>query len=590
MRVGPYELQSRIGAGGMGEVWKARDTRVDRVVAIKFAQASFNDRFEREARAIAALNHPNICTLHDVGPGYLVMELVEGEPIRGPISIDVALRYAGQILDALHHAHRHGIVHRDLKPANILVARERIKILDFGLAKLQSRDTAAVADETVTTPLTSAGTILGTLPYMAPEQLEGRHADERSDIFAVGCVLYELIAGKRPFEGTSAASLMAAILEKKPEPVQPRGLYRVIEICLAKDPDERWQNARDLQRALELNAHDVSGGVVERPPRGGSWLAWSVAALMGLAAAVFAGFWLLRPAPPVSVPVRFGIEAPPGVVFNYMITATAVSPDGRLLVFRAGSGGNVPGLWLRPLDSLEARFLAGTEGADFPFWSPDSKAVGFFAQDKLKRIDVTGGAPMVLCDVVFGAAAVGGAWNPDGLIVFADKRGLFRIPSAGGVPAPVFKAEQPQDLGFGYPLFLPGGKHVLFFVGSSQDEAEGVYAASLDRPQNRVLVLNTSSKAIYAPAVPGQPARLVYVRERSLLAQRFDAAKLRVEGDPVLLAEDIAVLPALRGSAFWLSDTGLLVYRSGMAFERVKLIWRHRDGRRLGDAGRSQGA
>ena len=565
----------------MGEVWRARDTRVDRVVAIKFSQASFNERFEREGRAIAALNHPNICTLHDVGPNYIVMELVEGEPLQGPVPIDLALRYAAQILDALDDAHRKGIVHRDLKPANILVKRERVKLLDFGLAKFQSP--LAIESETVTAALTREGTILGTLHYMAPEQLEGKDADERSDIFAFGCVLYELITGKRPFEGASPASLIAAILEKAPEPLKPDRLNRVIEICLAKDPEDRWQNARDVRRALEVNAAEGAGPITKASPRGGSRLAWSTAALLGLAAATLAGMWLFRPSSE-RAPVRFTIGPPPGMVFNFMITATAVSPDGHFLVFRAGGGANVPALWLRPLDSLEARLLPGTEGADFPFWSPDNKSIGFYAQAKLKRIDVTSGGPLVLCDVVYGAAGVGGTWSRDGIIVFGDKRGLFRIAASGGVPALLLAADESKESGFGYPQFLPDGKRLLFFVGSSHQEIEGVYALSLDRPQTRVLVLKTSTKAIYAPAAPGQTSCLVYVRERNLLAQAFDSASLRTEDDPVLLAKDVSVLPSLRGSAFWLSDTGLLVYRSGLSFERFKLIWRDRDGRVLSDA------
>src|SRR5579864_155414 len=288
----------------MGEVWRARDTRVDRIVAIKFSQASFNERFQREGRAIAALNHPNICTLHDVGPDYIVMELVEGEPLQGPVAVDLALRYAAQILDALDHAHRKGIVHRDLKPANILAKRERVKLLDFGLAKFQSPLTNET--ETVTAALTGEGTILGTLHYMAPEQLEGKDADERSDIFAFGCVLYELITGKRPFEGRSPASLIAAILEKAPQRLKPDRLNRVIEICLAKDPEDRWQNARDVRRALELNAAEGVAPIPETSPRRRSWLAWSTAAMLGLAAAAFAGMWLFRPASE-TVPVRFTI-------------------------------------------------------------------------------------------------------------------------------------------------------------------------------------------------------------------------------------------------------------------------------------------
>ena len=583
MRIGPYELLSRIGKGGMGEVWKACDTRVNRIVAIKFSQASFDDRFAREARAIAALNHPNICTLYDVGPDYLVMEFVEGEPIQGPLPIDLVLRYAAQILDALDHAHRRGIVHRDLKPPNILVTRERLKLLDFGLAKFQDRGAIETPDETVTSALTGEGTILGTLHYMAPEQLEGRTVDERSDIFAVGCLLYELITGKRPFDARSAASQIAAILEKKPEPLQPEGLNSVIEICLAKNPEDRWQNARDLRHALELNLQAPAAALPAQPSHPRLRLAWSVVGLMTLIAAAFASAWFFR-RPPESLPVRFTISAPPGVVFNFMITATAVSPDARFLVFRAASGTSTPALWLRPLDSLDARLLPGTEGADFPFWSPDAKSIGFFAQDKLKKIDLTSAAPQVLCDAFFGSAGVGGTWNRDGVIVFADKRGLFRIPESGGASVSMVAAKPPLESGFGYPQFLPDGKHILFFLGSSDAEKQGVYATSLDAPLTRIPVLKTSTKAIFAPPASGQPARLLYARDRNLLAVLFNSAKLRAEGDSVLLAKDLSVLPALGGSAFWLSDSGLLVYRSGSSLERLQLVWRDRNGRRLGEA------
>src|ERR1700736_1930675 len=324
-KLGPYEIVAPIGAGGMGEVYRATDTRLHREVAIKVASAQFNERFEREARAVAALNHPHICTLHDVGPNYLVMEFVEGQPIRGPLPLNDALRYAGEIADTLDHAHRKGIVHRDLKPANIMVTKQGIKLLDFGLAKFQKGITAN--DATLTNALTSQGTILGTLHYMSPEQLEGKEADERSDIYSFGCVLYELITGKRAFEGKSAASLIAAILERQPAPLEPAGLNQIVETCLAKDPDDRFQTARDVKGALRW----AEKGDPARAPQAAEvkrhWLWPAIAVLCLIVAAVFAALWLVRPAP-VTLTSRFTVDAPPNTVFTNTFAAAAVSSDG----------------------------------------------------------------------------------------------------------------------------------------------------------------------------------------------------------------------------------------------------------------------
>ena len=582
-RLGPYEILDLIGSGGMGEVYRAKDTRLNRHVAIKVSGEEFSERFAREAQAVAALNHPHICTLHDVGANYLVMEYIEGAPLHGPLAIQDVLRYADQIADALEHAHRKGVVHRDLKPANILATKKGIKLLDFGLAKLQAGKAVAVGDATVTNVLTGHGTILGTVHYMSPEQIEGREADERSDIFSFGCVLYELITGQRPFEGKSAASVIAAILEKQPPPLEPVGVNRVVATCLAKDPDERWQTVRELRHALHWAASEPA--MEAQPARARRlWLPWSIAAVAVLAAAFFAGMWSRRSAT-AGLSAQFTVDAPPGRTFNFLITATSVSPDGRFLIFRAGGDDEAPGLWLRPLDSLQARPLPGTGDGDFPFWSADSKSIGFFTPDKLKKLDITGGTPDVICDAAGGVAGVGGAWNRDGVILFGDKRGLLRVPASGGTPAVLIPSDASRhEDWYGYPQFLPDRNRFLFFIRSSDSGMEGVYAASLNHPADRVHVLKTSTKAIYAPPLAGHPGRLLFLRDRSLLAQPFDPGKLRTEGDAVLLAEDMAVLPGLHGAAFWLSNNGLLVYRTGLGLDKVKLTWMSRDGKRLAEA------
>ncbi len=376
-KLGPYEIVSPIGEGGMGEVWKARDTRLDRTVAVKVSKSEFTQRFEREARAVAAQNHPNICQLYDVGPNYLVMELIDGEPIKGPLPLEKAVAYAGQILDALDAAHKKGITHRDLKPANILVTKQGIKLLDFGLAKQAAG--LKQADATLTSALTSQGRILGTLQYMSPEQLQGKEADARSDIFAFGCVLYELIGGKRAFTGESAASVIAGILEREPAPLEiAPPLDRVIKTCLDKDPDQRFQNALDLKRALAWTQEPrPAAEIVSRPK-----LSWIIAGVAAVALAV-AGTWIARKPKPES-PLRLSI-APPE---QGNVTAFALSPDGRSVAFPLVKSGKTE-LWVRNLESEEAQRLAGSEGADedeAPAWSPDGRQLAFVSGGMLKVV------------------------------------------------------------------------------------------------------------------------------------------------------------------------------------------------------------
>jgi eukaryotic-like serine/threonine-protein kinase len=582
-RLGPYEIQQPIGAGGMGEVYRATDTRLNRDVAIKVSSEQFSDRFAREALAVAALNHPNICTLHDVGPDYLVMEYVEGMPLGGPVPVPEALRIADQILAALDHAHRRGVVHRDLKPANILVTRQGVKLLDFGLARIQQA--VGRADLTMAGSATAPGMLLGTLHYMSPEQLEGKDADERSDLFSFGCVLYELVTGERPFGGSSPAGVIAAILQSRPAPFDPPALNRVVETCLARDPEERWQTARELRHALRWSAESASPAVSSTGRRW--WLPWTGVAGMAVLAAVLGTVLVTRtgPAAPLST---FAVDAPSAAAFNFLITATAVSPDGRFLIFRAGGGERAPQLWLRPIDSIEARPLSGTEGADFPFWSPDSSSIAFFAGDRLKKLDLSGGAPVVLAEAVGGLTSwgVGGTWNRDGVILFGETRGLIRIAASGGTPEVLIAADASrQERGYGYPQFLPGGNRFLYLLASDDADTQGIYVASLDDPGNRVQVVRTETKAIYSPPVTGRAGHLLFLRERALVAQRFDVRALRLVGDAVPLAEDIAMHTSLHAGAFWSSDTGLLVFRSGIALERVRLTWKSQTGERLGSAG-----
>ncbi|HEV2198667.1 MAG TPA: protein kinase [Bryobacteraceae bacterium] len=532
---GPYKIEASIGAGGMGEVYRAVDTRLGRKVAIKIGSKQFSERFEREARAISAMNHPHICTLYDVGPNYLVMELVEGETLAA--------------------AHAKGIIHRDLKPGNVMVTKQGVKVLDFGLARTQG-------DET----LTVSRAIMGTPAYMAPEQREGKDCDARTDIYAFGCVLYEMLTGKRVGQDRT--------------PVEPPALESVLGTCLEKDPEDRWQSARELKHAL-------GWAVGQAPPervRRSRPLPWAVAAVMTVAAAGVAGYFLTRPAP-LALTSQFTVDSPPDTIFTNQFAATAISPDGRFLVFSAAVGSAATNLRLRPFDSLAARSVPGTEGGNFPFWSPDSKSIAFFASGKLKRIDVEGGAPLVLCDApIAGNGSVGGAWNRDGVILLGAPDGLHRVLASGGVPMLLTKADAAgQELGHGYPQYLPDGKRFLYFVQSGNSNTQGIYAGSLDRPQDRVQILRTDAKALYEPAVASHPGYLLWLREQTLLAQRFGAATLRLEGDPTPLAEDIA----LNGNraAFWTSGAGLLVYRTGGNYSKAKLVWIGRDGRPLGNAG-----
>src|SRR5689334_4743221 len=486
-RLGPYEILGLLGKGGMGEVYLGTDTRLGRSVAIKVSSREFNDRFEREARAISTLNHPNICTLYDVGPNYLVMEYIEGETLsklieRGPLPLDKALSYAVQIVDALAAAHAKGVIHRDLKPGNVIITKNGAKVLDFGLAKVGTEKPSAESAaniQTVTEPITRAGAILGTLYYMSPEQVEGKEADERSDIFSFGVVFYEMITGQRPFNGDTQAAVLAAILKDQPPPMSqrqpavPRALERVVRKCLEKRPDDRWHTARDLKPTLELidlDAPTMGGSMSSasasvpipvqpaEEPKSRSWLWPAVTAMLTLALAATAyTLWPREKAPERAT--RFQVTLPANVSFYQYVS---VSPDGHKLVF--ASNNNEGGLWIHELDSLTWRALPETKGAVSPFWSPDSRFLGFAVNSDLKKIEVAGGPPQTLATLPYSVGT--GAWNKDGVIVFGARGGrgvpLMRVSSAGGVPVPVTEVDRARGETFhALPSFLPDGKHFV---------------------------------------------------------------------------------------------------------------------------------
>lgn len=580
MRLGPYEVISPLGAGGMGEVWKARDTRLDRLVAVKASLSPFSKRFEREARAIAAVNHPHVCSLYDVGPDYLVMEYVEGECLHGPMPLARALELAEQILDALAAAHEKGIVHRDLKPGNILLTKSGVKVLDFGLAKIEHAPAVNTPSmETAVAPLTAKGTILGTLPYMSPEQVEGRDADARSDIFAFGIVLYELIAGTRPFAGNTQANLVASILKEEPRPLSemqpatPRGLADVVRICLEKDPEKRWQSARDVRHALRLIAAQPAPAI---PSPSRSARVWQGLAALMAAIAFAMSAWVFQPMTSGSTG-RFEIPAPEKVS---LYDDVAVSPDGRKLLAAAEGG-----LWLRNLDALDWRRLPGTEGASTPFWSPDSRHVGFTVEDTLRRIDTAGGPPEIVATIPAGAPR-SGTWNRHGDIVLGSWGGgpggpIWRVSAAGGAATAVTQVDRSRgEFVHTWPTFLPDGKSFLYFR-SGPPEVEGMYVGSLD-----VDAGNQSRQRILATGVPAVFAKghIFFLRAGTLMAQPFDARLLKLRDVPVPVAQHVGMTWYFTGM-FSVSDEGVFVYRAAAASVTFQLTWVDRQGKTVGTFG-----
>ncbi len=609
-RLGPYEILSPLGAGGMGEVYRARDTRLERTVAVKVLPSHLSSspevrqRFEREARTISQLSHPHICALYDVGNQdgveYLVMEYLEGETLadrlaKGPVPLEQALRYGVEMCDALDRAHRQGIVHRDLKPGNVMLTRSGVKLLDFGLAKVIAKAAApsgvtALPTVAGSSPLTQEGTILGTFQYMAPEQLEGKEADARTDIFAFGCVLYEMATGRKAFSGTSRASLISAIMSSEPpsvssvQPMTPPVLDRVAKTCLAKDPDDRWQSAHDVASELKWIAEGSQAGapvpvVARRKHR--ERIAWSLAGV-SLAAALVLAVVHFRRAAIETRPTRFFVFPPEQTTLAGGPAApqATVSPDGHYLAFGAVTSDKKTHLWVRSLDSLAPQKLPGTEGASSPFWSPDSRFIGFFAQGKLKKIDVPGGPPVTLCDAPAGN---GGAWNRDGVIVFAPNRegGLARVSAAGGIPTSATTLDRRRkETAHVWPQFLPDGSHFLYLVLSGQRESRGIYVDSLGS-EGAKHVLKTEVRAAYAP-----PGYLLFVRQGTLMAQRFDPNRLRLTGEPVRVAEEVAYNPSNGRTTFSVSENGVLAYRSGGAggLPTTELVWFDRGGKRIESA------
>jgi Tol biopolymer transport system component len=598
-RLGPYEIVAPLGAGGMGEVYRARDTRLERTVAIKVLPAHVSptlesrQRFEREAKTISQLSHPHICALHDVGregeTEYLVMEYLEGETLadrlgRGPLPLEQTLRYGTEIADALDKAHRQGIVHRDLKPGNVMITKSGVKLLDFGLAKgmVPASQQSAFTALPTQVGLTQEGTILGTFQYMAPEQLEGKTADARTDVFALGCVLYEMATGTKAFSGATQASLIGAILHTQPAaisaaaPAAPPALDRVVRTCLAKDPEDRWQSAGDLARELRWIAEGSAVGEAVSAPiaprRAGRerlWMAIALAALAALAATLILRRTGARPdRPPLSA--RFEIPPPDGGSF---LGRPAVSPDGRFVVSAIETGGPNR-LWLRPLDEAVARELPGTEGTTAaPFWSPDSRSIGFFSNARLKRIDVSGGPPVVLCD---SSQALGGTWNKDGVILFASDAGaaLYTVPAAGGPRLLVGKANERGSAFFKWPRFLPDGRRFLVYVEGGP-EGSGVYLGSLGSAEKKRLL----EGRLAAESAGG---RLLFVRQGTLLAQPFDGAAL--SGDAAAVVEDVGFNELTSNVFFSASENGVVAFHAGGEAESQP-TWYDRKGNSLSTIG-----
>jgi serine/threonine protein kinase len=609
-QISHYRIINKIGAGGMGEVWLAEDARLNRKVAIKLLPASFAQdadrlrRFEQEARATSALNHPNILTVHDIGnydgAPYIVAELLEGEELRtqlndGLLPLRQSLDYAKQITQGLAAAHEKGIVHRDLKPENLFVTTDgRVKILDFGLAKLKppqlnDADSQAPTQKKITDP----GTVMGTVGYMSPEQVRGQDADHRADIFSFGVILYEMLSGRRAFAGESAIEVMNAILKEEPPDfgetnakISP-ALDKIVRRCLEKKPEQRFQTASDLGFALEalttISGSQSSEARAAKTPAQTIWLSrekllLAAASLLGVIAFGFAWAYFTRQ-PAMDTRVFNTSILPPE---KTSIGQVAVSPDGKWLVFNAATGGKIQ-LWLRALDTGETKSLPGTERANYPFWSPDSRWIGFFVPGKLKKVEISGGLPVTLCDA---RSAAGGTWNRDGVILFSSLSGigLLRVPDTGGIATSVMRPDsKSQETGYTDPWFLPDGRHFLYTKGSGNKEIRGIYLGSLDGGVKERL-LGDDSKAVYAASGKGA-GYLLFGREGGLMAQPFDAVTRRLTDEPFSIAAKVGLtvgyVTANPRPNFSVSEDGVLVFDPHPKRERTQLMWVDRGGKAL---------
>jgi len=580
----------------MGEVYRARDARLNRTVAVKVLSQQVSDspdlkaRFTLEAQTLASMSHPHICPVFDVGQqdgvNYLVMEYLEGQTLaerleKGALALAEGLSVAIAIADALAMAHRQRIVHRDLKPGNVMLTKSGAKLLDFGLAKL--RPGADGAELPTTAAMTSAGTILGTPQYMAPEQVEGKEADSRTDIFAFGAVMYEMFTGKKAFEGTSAASLMAAILDRDPpsmsrlQPVTPPMLERIVKKCLAKNPDDRWQSAGDLRDELRWIGEHVEPGAPAVPvlskakTRERIALGWAAAATLLLMALGAAVMFTRRGPPPTNI--QFEVVTPSTLV----PTSVTVSPNGQWIAFAASTSTGSSALYLRHLGSTTPQLLAGSEGGINPFWSPDSRYLAFAAGDRLSKIAISGGPATVICAA---PGMAGGTWNSEGTIMFSSLGLLQRVSSAGGEPALVRAHDESlKETSHQAPYFLPDGRHYLYLGWSSEVSNRAIYVGSLDSAGTTRLFAG-ASKAVYA-----DPGYLLYHRDGTLFAQRFDTSSLALRGDPAPVVTGVSYTVLSGIAAFDLSQTGTLVYRGGAGPAAIRqFVWLDRAGKQLGAA------
>src|ERR1700674_934279 len=610
-KLGPYEIQSPLGAGGMGEVYRALDTRLDRTVAIKVlashlsSSPKLKQRMEREARAISSLNHPHICHLYDIGSqdgtDYLVMEFLEGETLaerirKGAVPLNEILKIGLAVGEALAVAHRQGIVHRDLKPGNIMLTKGGAKLMDFGLAKsagsgaptgtssapfLSAAQTMSQASPV--SPLTTAGTMIGTIQYMSPEQIEGKEADARSDLFALGAVLYEMVTGARPFEGKSQISVASAILEKEPAPISavqpltPPAFEHIVTACLAKNPEDRFQTAHDVALQLKWIAQRGTPALGSTGKRGNhrELLAWLIAG--GLALMLTAFVLWGRGSKGTEQTTYFSAPLP------FAARAVAVSPNGHTVAIAGHrESERIDVLWIYEPGSQEATNLASTEGASFPFWSPDGRSLGFFADGKLKKLNLDGGPVQTLCDASTGR---GGTWNKDGVILFTPSGtlgvGLYRISASGGTPTQVTVPDKTLNEDSNrWPLFLPDGIHYLYSAInlSGRRDLYSIYVGSLNSNEKRLVV---KAKGNGAYAAPGY---LLFYRDQTLFAQHFDTRKFELTGEPVPVLTEVQFFPRISEAVFAASTAGLLVAQRNADSGASQLLWFDRKGQQIGVA------